>query len=230
MGFAPRPSQLSAGLAFATAEGYATVIAMTDFSCADQIASFAASALKAYVGMPAWELTTHSKAIVETLVANLGSEYRVQDVIAIHKSANIERGAVVKGPAIIGPNCFVAAGAYIRDGCWLDTRCILGPGAELKSSFLFEGVKLAHFNFVGDSILGADCNLEAGAIIANYRNERADPRIAVRMNGERVCTGVRKFGALLGDKVRIGANAVLAPGTFIVAGGVVPRLGLVDQD
>lgn len=217
-------------MAFEWLEGCTNVLGMTDLNCASHIASFAASALKAYVGMSAWELTTRSRVIVEDLVASLGREYRFQDGTAIHNSARIEPGAVVKGPAIIGPDCFVAAGAYIRDGCWLDTRCILGPGAELKSSFLFEGVKLAHFNFVGDSIVGAGCNLEAGAIIANYRNERADPVIKFRINGERISTGVRKFGALLGDGVCIGANAVVAPGALLIAGSVVPRLALVDQD
>jgi len=199
-------------------------------NCADHIAGFPASALKAYVGMPAWDLTTCSRAIVEELFAGLGPDYRFENGIAIHKSARIEPGAVVKEPAIIGPDCFVASGAYIRDGCWLDARCILGPGAELKSSFLFEGVKLAHFNFVGDSILGASCNLEAGSIIANYRNERADSAIRFRIDGERISTGVQKFGALLGDGVRIGANAVIAPGALLIAGSIIPRLALVDQD
>jgi len=217
-------------MAFELRERCSNVVVMTDLNCAGHIASFAASALKAYVGMPPWDLTIRSRAIVEDLFASLGREYHFEDCIAIHKSARIEPGAVVKGPAIIGPDCFVASGAYIRDGCWLDARCILGPGAELKSSFLFEGVKLAHFNFVGDSILGAGCNLEAGSIIANYRNERADPAIRFSVNGEWISTGVEKFGALLGDGVRIGANAVIAPGALLTAGSIVPRLALVDQN
>lgn len=194
------------------------------------IASFESSALRLHGSIAAWELTTHSRTIVEGLLASLDSEYRIEGGIAVHQSARIEPGAVLKGPAIIGPDCFVAAGAYVRDGCWLEIRCILGPGAELKSSFLFDGVKLAHFNFVGDSVLGASCNLEAGAIIANYRNERDDPMITIRFNDERIPTGLQKFGALLGDGVRVGANAVIAPGTVLAARTIVPRLGLVDQD
>jgi bifunctional N-acetylglucosamine-1-phosphate-uridyltransferase/glucosamine-1-phosphate-acetyltransferase GlmU-like protein len=130
---------------------------------------------------------------------------------------------------VVGPGCFVAAGAYVRGGCWLEADCILGPGAELKSSFVFAGSKLAHFNFVGDSVLGEGVNLEAGSIIANYRNELADKRVHVLVDGRAVDTGVEKFGAVVGDRVRIGANAVIAPGALLPEGTVVPRLALVDQ-
>ena len=138
-------------------------------------------------------------------------------------------GAVIKGPAIIGPNSFVAAGAYVRGGCWLEADCILGPGAELKSSFVFGGSKLAHFNFVGDSVLGSEVNFEAGSIIANYRNESADPTISFIYRGERVDAGAEKFGAVVGDRTRIGANAVIAPGAILPPDTIVPRLSLVDQ-
>jgi UDP-N-acetylglucosamine diphosphorylase / glucose-1-phosphate thymidylyltransferase / UDP-N-acetylgalactosamine diphosphorylase / glucosamine-1-phosphate N-acetyltransferase / galactosamine-1-phosphate N-acetyltransferase len=99
----------------------------------------------------------------------------------------------------------------------------------LKSSFVFAGSKLAHFNFVGDSILGRDVNLEAGSVIANYRNELPDPTISLVAEGRRVETGVDKFGALVGDRARIGANAVIAPGAFIAPDTIVPRLSLIDQ-
>jgi bifunctional N-acetylglucosamine-1-phosphate-uridyltransferase/glucosamine-1-phosphate-acetyltransferase GlmU-like protein len=94
---------------------------------------------------------------------------------------------------------------------------------------VFRGSKLAHFNFVGDSILGADVNLEAGSIVANFRNEAVDSEIRVRGGPGLVRTGARKFGALIGDRARIGANAVLAPGALIEPGQVVARLMLVDQ-
>jgi UDP-N-acetylglucosamine diphosphorylase / glucose-1-phosphate thymidylyltransferase / UDP-N-acetylgalactosamine diphosphorylase / glucosamine-1-phosphate N-acetyltransferase / galactosamine-1-phosphate N-acetyltransferase len=154
--------------------------------------------------------------------------YEIHGDVAIHRTATVEDGAVIKGPVVIGPGAFVAAGAYVRDGCWLEEAVILGPGAELKSSFVFRGAKLAHFNFVGDSVLGEGVNLEAGAIVANHRNEREDKQIRLRLAGRLVETGVDKFGALLADGVRIGANAVIAPGAVLAAGVVVPRLGLVD--
>ena len=141
----------------------------------------------------------------------------------------VEAGAIIKGPAIIGPDCFIAAGAYLRGGCWLEARCVIGPGSELKSSFVFAGSNLAHFNFVGDSILGREVNLEAGAVIANYRNEYAEPTVSFIYNGKRIDTGTEKFGALVGDRTRIGANAVIAPGAILVCGTIVKRLGLIDQ-
>ena len=176
-----------------------------------------------------WELTSGAIAVVERLLQGLREGYDVTGGVAIHRTSTVETGAVIKGPAIIGPDCFIAAGAYVRGGCWLEANCILGPGAELKSSFVFRGSKLAHFNFVGDSILGSGVNLEAGSIIANYRNEWASPAISFFHEGKRLDADVDKFGALVGDRTRIGANAVIAPGALIRPGTVVPRLGLVDQ-
>jgi NDP-sugar pyrophosphorylase family protein len=153
----------------------------------------------------------------------------VQDSVGVHRTATVEAGAVIKPPAIIGPNCFVASTAYLRGGVFLDEGCIVGPACELKSTFMLAGSKIAHLSFVGDSIIGAGANIEAGAIIANYRNERVDKRIRIAFDGEVIDTGVEKFGALVGDGAKIGANAVIAPGALIRPGAVVPRLALVDQ-
>lgn len=176
-----------------------------------------------------WDWTQNSEAIVRRLIGHLCPEYCIVGSAAIHMSAEVETGATIKGPTVIGSGCFIAASALIRGGCWLDARCTLGPGVELKSSFLFAGTKLAHLNFVGDSVLGAGVNVEAGAMIANYRNEWADKRIRFRHAGETIDTGVEKFGALVGDGARIGANAVIAPGALLQRGEIVPRLGLIDQ-
>lgn len=197
---------------------------------AGYIARFAASPLAHWTGADPWTLTSQAIAVARQLVRMIDDPaYEISGDIAIHRSATVEDGAVIKGPAAIGPGCFIAAGAYVRDGCWLEEQVILGPGAELKSSFVFRGSKLAHFNFVGDSVLGEGVNLEAGSIVANYRNERDEKQIRFRLEGRPVDTGVEKFGALLGDGARIGANAVIAPGAVLAPGMVVPRLGLVDQ-
>jgi NDP-sugar pyrophosphorylase family protein len=139
-------------------------------------------------------------------------------------------GAVLKGPLIIGPHCFVASGAYLRGGCWIDERCIFGPGAELKTSFVFNGSKLAHFNFVGDSILGTGVNLEAGSIVCNYRNEREHKEVRVRVGGQLQGTGCDKFGALIGDQSRVGANAVIAPGGLLLPASIVRRGQVFDAE
>jgi UDP-N-acetylglucosamine diphosphorylase / glucose-1-phosphate thymidylyltransferase / UDP-N-acetylgalactosamine diphosphorylase / glucosamine-1-phosphate N-acetyltransferase / galactosamine-1-phosphate N-acetyltransferase len=193
------------------------------------IADLETSALGQFSSHDPWELTSDAIAIVEQLLVQLGQDYSINAKIAVHNSATIERAATIKGPAIIGPDCFIATNAYIRGGGWLESNCVLGPGVELKSSFLFSGTKLAHFNFVGDSILGRDVNLEAGAIIANSRNEQGTTAIALTHRGKRIATGVNKFGALIGDGTKIGANAVVAPGALIAPGTIIDRLALVDQ-
>jgi UDP-N-acetylglucosamine diphosphorylase / glucose-1-phosphate thymidylyltransferase / UDP-N-acetylgalactosamine diphosphorylase / glucosamine-1-phosphate N-acetyltransferase / galactosamine-1-phosphate N-acetyltransferase len=195
------------------------------------IASFAGSALARWRALAPWALTAQSAAIVAELLRDLDpADYTVTDGIAVHRSATVESGAVLKGPLILGAACFVASGAYLRGGCWLAETCTIGPGSELKSSFVFAGTKLAHFNFVGDSVLGANVNFEAGSIVCNYRNERADKEIRVRLAGGLHRTGVDKFGALVGDGARIGANAVLAPGALLPASAVVRRGALCDQE
>ncbi len=198
---------------------------------ADYIASWADSPLAPWALAAPWALTAQSDTIVRQLLATLPlGEYRVDGDIALHHTAVVEAGAVLKGPLIIGAHGFVAAGAYLRGGNWLAEHCVIGPGAELKSSFVFAGTKLAHFNFVGDSISGADVNLEAGSIVCNYRNERSDKDIQVRLGGHLQATGQTKFGALLGDHCRVGANAVLAPGALLRPGQVVARASVWDDE
>jgi NDP-sugar pyrophosphorylase family protein len=176
-----------------------------------------------------WHLVGNIEELLRQQIAGLDSSYTCVEDIAVHHSAIIEAGAVVKGPAIIGPNCFIAAGAYLRGGVYLERDCIIGPSSELKTSVMFARSKLAHMNFVGDSIIGADVNIEAGAIIANYRNELESRNIRIGYRGQVINTGVDKFGALVGDGSRIGANAVIAPGALLERGSIVGRLQLIDQ-
>jgi len=184
-------------------------------------------------GVLPWELTANAPAIVREMLAALPEdEFAIDGEVAVHRGAVVEQGAVLKGPLIVGAGCFVAAGAYLRGGNWLDAGCSIGPGAELKSSFVFAGAALAHFNFVGDSLLGAGVNLEAGSIVCNHRNERADRQIRVRSGagGALQPAGCEKFGALVGDGARIGANAVIAPGALLAPGFVLQRAALLDQE
>lgn len=178
---------------------------------------------------PPWKVTQQAEVHILRALEGLPAGYEIENNVAIHPTAIIEAGALIKGPAIIGPRCFVAATAYLRGGVFMDEDCIVGPGAELKTTFMFKGSKLAHFNFVGDSILGAAVNLEAGSIIANYRNELADKVIRIRLDQDVIDTGAEKFGALAGDGARVGANAVIAPGAILAKNARVSRLSLVDQ-
>ncbi len=195
---------------------------------ADFIAGWSTSPF-ARPGQLPWQVTSRMAELVAAALTGTGGGFRLVGDQAIHDSATVEPGAILKGPLILGPRALVASGAYLRGGVYLDADCVVGPGCEVKSSILFPGAKIAHLSFVGDSILGARVNVEAGAIIANHRNELDDKRIRIRHDGGIIDTGCDKFGALVGDDARIGANAVIAPGALIARGARIPRLGLVDQ-
>ncbi|MEX2232369.1 MAG: DapH/DapD/GlmU-related protein [Cyclobacteriaceae bacterium] len=180
-------------------------------------------------GQQPWELTQNIGKILLDNMSNLGKDYKIFNQVAIHKSVSIDSNAILKGPAIISANCFVGAHAYIRGGVFLDENVTVGPGCEVKSSFIFSHTALAHFNFVGDSLVGSQVNLEAGAVVANHYNERKDKAIFIFRDGKRFPTGVEKFGALIGDQSKIGANAVLSPGTILLPNTIVRRLELIEQ-
>jgi acetyltransferase-like isoleucine patch superfamily enzyme len=163
-------------------------------------------------------------------ITTLDDSYTINNEIAIHSSSIVEEGVVLKSPVIIGPGCFIGAHAYLRSGVHLMGNNSVGPGCELKSCILFPGTNLAHFNFVGDSILGSGVNMEAGSIIANHFNERTDKQISVVIENKSLKTGATKFGSVVGDGCKIGANAVLSPGTILERNTVVARQELVNQN
>jgi len=177
-----------------------------------------------------WQISGRVGDLVREMLGSLPRGFaRVGDEVAVHQSALVHPSAVVTGPAVVGPGCQVGPGAILRAGVWTGAGVTIGPHAEVKGSLMFAGSAAAHRNYVGDSIIGRDVNLEAGAVLANHFNERADKQIWVRIDGRPVATGLTKFGALIGDGGRVGANAVTSPGTLLLPGSVVPRLGLVDQ-
>ncbi len=176
-----------------------------------------------------WEITDKLKEIICIKLLQLGDDYEINNEVAIHKTAVVEEGAVLKGPAIVGANCTVGAHAYFREGVFLDQSVKIGPGCEIKNSIIFSETAIAHFNYVGNSIIGRNVNFEAGSIAANHYNERLDKQISVLYRGEIINTGLNKFGSLVGDGSRIGANAVLSPGTILEQKSIVRRLELVEQ-
>lgn len=125
----------------------------------------------------------------------------------------VEDGAMIKGPAIIGRNCVIRHNAYIRENVIIGDECIIGNSCEIKNAFLLNGCEVPHFNYVGDSILGYQAHLGAGVKISNLK--LVEGPVIVKYNGQIYNTGLRKFGALIGDKAQIGCNAVLSPGSII---------------
>jgi NDP-sugar pyrophosphorylase family protein len=133
--------------------------------------------------------------------------------VYIGEGTVIEPGAYIKGPAWIGANCQIRHGAYIRENVVVGAGSVIGNSTEIKNSFLFQGCQVPHFNYVGDSILGAKVHLGAGVIVSNLKLN--GDFITVRMGDTVLTTGLRKFGALIGDGAEIGCNAVLNPGSII---------------
>lgn len=175
-----------------------------------------------------WAVPALLAAVVAARVGAFSAgNYVVTKGVAVHRDAIVEQGAVLKPPVLVMAGAFVAAHAYLRGGVVLGLGARIGPGSEVKSALIGAQSTLAHFNFVGDSILGRDVNLEAGAVVANHFNERDDRTIRVRDGDRQIDTGTDKFGALIGDGCRIGANAVLSPGTLLEPGTIVGRLELV---
>ncbi len=152
------------------------------------------------------------------------------DKVAIGRGTRLLPGAVIEGPVWIGRDVEIRPGAYVRGGCWIGDGCVVGASTEVKRSILLPGAHAPHLNYVGDSILGAGVNLGAGTILSNFRHDGAE--IAVRLpDGGRVATGRRKLGAVLGDRVLTGCNAVLHPGCVVGRGtelypGVMLRGGV----
>ena len=141
-----------------------------------------------------------------------GAAWIGEDVY-IGEGTTLEDGVTIKGPAWIGKNCEIRHGAYIRENVIIGDDCVIGNSCELKNSLLFNGCRVPHFNYVGDSILGHKAHLGAGVIISNLKVVAGN--VVLDINGEKIDSGLRKFGALLGDHTDIGCNSVLNPGSII---------------
>ena len=181
-------------------------------------------------GRQPWVIVDHLCETLGSIIDTLDEDYDIKDGVAVHKTAVIGHNVTIKAPAIISANCFVGSNSYLRGGVFLAPEAKVGISCEVKTSVLLEGSAIAHFNFIGDSIIGHDVNIEAGAILCNHYNERKDDTVFVHVEGMRISTGLHKFGSLVGDCCRIGANAVLSPGTLLLPNTIVKRLELIEQD
>jgi len=139
--------------------------------------------------------------------------------VFIGEGTLVEDGAMIKGPAIIGRNCQIRHNAYIREQVIIGDDCVVGNSCEVKNSILFNHAVAPHFNYIGDSILGYRAHLGAGVKISNVK--LVPGNVTVELDGQPFDTGLRKFGALLGDLTDIGCNAVLNPGSVIGRGSLL---------
>ncbi len=137
----------------------------------------------------------------------------LDDTVQIGDGTVVEPGALIKGPTIIGKNSEIRQGAYIRGSVLIGKRCIVGHATEMKNSVMLNRVTAGHFAYIGDSILGSDVNLGAGTKLANL--SIIGSQINLRIEGVVHKTGLKKFGAILGDNCETGCNSVTSPGTLL---------------
>ena len=174
-----------------------------------------------------WEVLPKIKEFIVKLGNTLDPEIyekRGED-IWIAKSAKVAPSAYLGGPLIICENAEIRHCAFIRGSAIVGAGAVVGNSTELKNAVLFDGVQVPHYNYVGDSILGYKAHTGAGAITSNLKSDKK--LVTVMCDGEKVETGVKKFGAMLGDFADIGCNSVLNPGTVVGRGTRVYPLSMV---
>lgn len=161
-----------------------------------------------------WEALSGLADCIRALGASLDSDYLpFAPEVWVHKTAHVAPTASITGPCIIGPDTEVRHCAFIRGSALVGAGCVVGNSVELKNVILFDGVQTPHYNYVGDSILGYKAHMGAGSITSNVKSDKT--LVAVRCGSERMETGRKKVGAMLGDHVEIGCNSVLNPGTVV---------------
>jgi NDP-sugar pyrophosphorylase family protein len=137
----------------------------------------------------------------------------ISNSVFIGRGTIVEQGAMLKGPAWIGENCQIRSGCYVRENVIVGNGVVMGNSCEFKNCILFDEAQVPHFSYVGDSILGYRAHLGAGVILSNVKLDHAE--IFVLATDGAIATGLRKFGAIIGDRSEIGCNAVLNPGSVI---------------
>ena len=161
-----------------------------------------------------WQALKGIKDLILELGDKLGEDYEeVAPTVWVHRTATVAPTAYLGAPCIIGADTEVRHCAFIRGSALVGAGCVVGNSVELKNVILFDGVQVPHFNYVGDSILGYKSHMGAGAVTSNVKSDQT--LITVRDGEERIETGLKKFGAMLGDFVEVGCNSVLNPGTVV---------------
>lgn len=161
-----------------------------------------------------WQALAGIKGLIESLGPQLGEDYaEVSPGVWVHNTATVAPTAYLGSPCIIGPGTEVRHCAFIRGSALVGANCVVGNSVELKNAILFDNVQVPHFNYVGDSILGYKSHMGAGSVTSNVKSDSS--LVVVKDGQERMETGLKKFGAMLGDFVEVGCNSVLNPGTVI---------------
>ncbi len=161
-----------------------------------------------------WQALKGIKEEILSIGKTLGDDYdEISPEVWVHKTATVAPTAYIGAPCIIGPETEVRHCAFIRGSALVGTKCVVGNSVELKNVIIFDNVQVPHFNYVGDSILGYKSHMGAGSVTSNVKSDKT--LVVVKNGDECMETGLKKFGAMLGDEVEVGCNSVLNPGTVI---------------
>ena len=161
-----------------------------------------------------WQALKGIKELILALGPTLGEDYtEVSPTVWVHKTAAVAPTAFLGAPCIIGAGTEVRHCAFIRGSALVGEGCVVGNSVELKNAILFDNVQIPHFNYVGDSILGYKSHMGAGSVTSNVKSDKT--LVVVKNGEEQVPTGLKKFGAILGDYVEVGCGTVLNPGTIV---------------
>lgn len=161
-----------------------------------------------------WEALKGIKDFIVQLGSTLGDDYQeVSPQVWVHRTATVAPTAYLGAPCIIGAGTEVRHCAFIRGSALVGENCVVGNSVELKNVILFDNVQTPHYNYVGDSILGYKSHMGAGSVTSNVKSDKT--LVVVKDGKEQMPTGLKKFGAMLGDFVEVGCNSVLNPGTVI---------------
>ena len=161
-----------------------------------------------------WQALGGIKSLILSLGSQLGEDYnQIQPNVWVYKTAVIAPTAYLGAPCIIGADTEVRHCAFIRGSALVGENCVVGNSVELKNVILFDNVQVPHYNYVGDSILGYKSHMGAGSVTSNVKSDKT--LVVVKNGEEQIPTGLKKFGAMLGDFVEVGCNSVLNPGTVI---------------
>lgn len=150
---------------------------------------------------------------------------QIGDDVWIAKSATVARTAEINGPAIIGAGTEVRPGAFIRGNALIGENCVVGNSTEIKNDILFNHVQVPHYNYVGDSILGYKSHMGAGSITSNVKSDKTN--VVIKRGNEKIETGRKKIGAILGDHVEVGCGTILNPGSIVGANTNIYPLSMV---
>ena len=161
-----------------------------------------------------WEALKGIKDFIVQLGSTLGDDYQeVSPQVWVHRTATVAPTAYLGAPCIIGAGTEVRHCAFIRGSALVGENCVVGNSVELKNVILFDNVQTPHYNYVGDSILGYKSHMGAGSVTSNVKSDKT--LVVVKDGQEQMPTGLKKFGAMLGDFVEVGCNSVLNPGTVV---------------